>query len=315
MNFVEIVRGIGNVFFVMLIAGAVAYVGDRVGHQVGRKRLTLFGIRPRYTSTIIAIGTGMVIALVVTLVAIFASQQVKTAFFKLNSINAQIAELTQREQDLEAKVNTGRLIVPVDALMVPFYRILSQSATSSQRLATIRAFYSDAVKFVNANYTRNGLKPYVVPVGVEKKLEGLANDLTTAAKLSQANVMLTVTSDQNLFENDPIHFGINGTADVRFFQKGQVIAQLTIPGKSGANVNIALSQLQSYVSIDARRLGLPPFLAVNVRPLQLIPDAAQMQQRINKPGTYLLTAFAADDFYPHIGGIPIVIVLTQQPGP
>ena len=123
MNFVEIVRGIGNVAFVMLIAGGVAYVGDRVGHQVGRKRLSLFGIRPRYTSTIIAIGTGMVIALVVTLVAIFASQQVKTAFFKLNSINQQITELSRREQELETKVNTGRLIEPVDVLMVPFYRM------------------------------------------------------------------------------------------------------------------------------------------------------------------------------------------------
>ena len=56
VNFVEFIRGVGNVLFVMLIAGAVAYVGDRVGHQVGRKRLSLFGIRPRYTSTIVAIG-------------------------------------------------------------------------------------------------------------------------------------------------------------------------------------------------------------------------------------------------------------------
>ena len=43
----------------------------------------------------------------------FRSQQVKTAFFKLNSINQQIAELTSRERNLETKVNTGRLIVPV----------------------------------------------------------------------------------------------------------------------------------------------------------------------------------------------------------
>ena len=35
----------------------------------------------------------MIIALVVTLGAIFASEQVKTAFFKLTSLNAQIAEL------------------------------------------------------------------------------------------------------------------------------------------------------------------------------------------------------------------------------
>ncbi len=312
MNFVEIVRGIGNLAFVMAIAGAVAYVGDRVGHQVGRRRLSLFGIRPRYTSTIVAIATGVIIALVVSLTAIFASQEVKTAFFKLNSINQQISQLQAQQRDLEAKVNTGRLVLPVDTLMVPFYRIIAQSEPPSRRLATIRDYYFFAVKYVNANYPRLGLKPYAIPPDADKKLTGLANDLTTAAGLSQANVMLTVTSDQNLFEGDQIHFAINVTPDVRYFQKGQVIAQLVIPGRSGASINIALIQLENYVSVTARRLRLPPFLS-DIQPTQLIPDAQQMQQRIARPGTYLLTAFAADDFYPHVGGIPIVIVLTQQP--
>jgi Protein of unknown function (DUF3084) len=313
MNFVEIVRGIGNLAFVMVVAGTVAYVGDRVGHQVGRRRLSLFGIRPRYTSTIVAIATGMLIALVVTLGAIFASQQVKTAFFKMNSINEQIAELQARQRELEAKVNNGRLVFPVDTLMVPFYRIIDQSATASQRAATIRNYYFFAVKYVNATYPRLGLRPYAVPADANKKLDGVANDLTTAAKLSQSNVMLTVTSDVNLFENDSIHFEMNVTSDIRYFQKGQVIAQLVIPGKSGASINIALIQLENYVASAARRLQLPPFLTEILQPMQLIPEAPQMQQRISKPGTYLLTAFAAQDFYPHIGGIPIVIVLTQQP--
>ncbi len=312
MNFVDILHGVGNLAAVMALAGAVAYVGDRVGHQVGRRRLSLFGIRPRYTSTIVAIATGVIIALVVSLAAIFASEQVKTAFFKLSSINEQITELQARQRDLEAKVNTGRLILPVDTLLVPFYRILPQSASPQQRLATIRDYYAFAVKYVNATYPRLGLRPYAIPPDADKKLKGLANDLTTAAEVSQANVMLTVTSDQNLFENDQIHFAINVTQDVRYFQKGQVIAQLVIPGRSGASINIALIQLENYVSLTARRLHLPPFLS-NTQPIQLIPDAQQMQDRISKRGTYLLTAFAAEDFYPHVGGIPIVIVLTQQP--
>lgn len=313
MNFIEVLRGIGNVAFVMVIAGAVAYVGDRVGHQVGRRRLSLYGIRPRYTSTIIAIATGMVIALVVTLVAIFASQQVKTAFFKLNSINAQISELQNRQRDLEAKVNSGRLVFPVDTLMVPYYRIIVQAATPAQRLSTIRDFYVFAVKYVNATYPRLGLRPYAIPPDADKKLDGLANDLTTAAKLSQANVMLTVTSDQNLFENDQIHFAVNVTPDVRYFRKGDVIAQLLIPGHSGASINIALVQLENLVSIQARRLNLPPFLTNIFQPMEMIPGTTQMQQQISKPGNYLLTAFAGADFYPHVGGIPIVIVLTQRP--
>lgn len=313
MNIVEIVRGIGNLLAVMAIAGAVAYVGDRVGHQVGRRRLSLFGIRPRYTSTIVAIATGVIIALVVSLVAIFASQEVKIAFFKLNSINQQITELQDRQRDLEAKVNNGRLVLPVDTLMVPFYRIIPQSASAAQRLTTIRDYYFFAIKYVNATYPRLGLKPYAIPTDADKKLRGLSSDLTTAAKLSQANVMLTVTSDQNLFEDDQIHFGINVTPDIRYFQKGQVIAQLVIPGKSGASINIALSQLQNSVAINARRAHLPPFLSDIFQPMQLIPDVQQMQARIAHSGTYLLTAFVGEDYYPHIGGIPVVIVLTQQP--
>jgi hypothetical protein len=313
MNFLYKDIGAGNIALVMALAGCVAYVGDRVGHQVGRRRLSLFGIRPRYTSTIVAIATGMIIALVVTLVAILASQQVKTAFFKLNSINQQISELQARQQDLEAKVNTGRLVFPVDTLMMPFFRIIDQSATRGQRLAAIRDYYGFAIRYVNATYPRVGLRPYVRPPDADKKLTGLADDLTTAAKRSEANVMVTVTSDQNLFQGDQIHFQINTTPDIRYFSKGQVIGQLKIPGKSGASINLALSQLENLVSIEARELQLPAFLADVVQPLQLIPDVQQMQQRITKPGTYLLTAFAAEDFYPHVGGIPVIIVLTQQP--
>jgi hypothetical protein len=31
---------------------------------------------------------------------------------------------------------------------------------------------------------------------------------------------------------------------------------------------------------------------------------------LGKPGVYTLTAYAARDVYPHLGGIPIVAVLT-----
>ena len=75
--------GLLVVIIIIVMAGAIAYVGDRVGHQVGRKRLTLFGLRPKYTSTIVAVGTGMLIALIVTLGALAASSYVRTAFFRL----------------------------------------------------------------------------------------------------------------------------------------------------------------------------------------------------------------------------------------
>ena len=71
----------------------------------------------------------MIIALVVTLVAIFASQQVKTAFFKLNSLNQQISELHAPRAGSRNESQHGQLVVQVDALMVPFYRIVDRNAS------------------------------------------------------------------------------------------------------------------------------------------------------------------------------------------
>ena len=85
--------GLLVVLIIIVMAGAIAYVGDRVGHQVGRKRLTLFGLRPKYTSTIVAVGTGMIIALIVTLGALAASSYVRTAFFRLGTLTGRINEL------------------------------------------------------------------------------------------------------------------------------------------------------------------------------------------------------------------------------
>jgi len=313
MNFIEFVRGAGNVLLVMAIAGGVAYVGDRVGHQVGRKRLTLFNIRPRYTSTIIAIGTGMTIALVVTLVAIFASQQVKTAFFKLSSINAQIDDLQARQRELEKKVENGHLVVANDTLMVPYARIIKKNATFGERVATIRDYYQSAVRYINSTYTGLGLKPYVSPPDVDKQLNDLANRIEAGEQIEQVDVMLSVTSDQNLFEGDQIHFEISTTPDVKTFAKDDRIYTIQIPGQSGAQASIAISELQRAVSAIARQKRMPSFLADSVTTLELLPGLPTMQQMLGKRGSYLLTAYAAEDVYPHLGGIPIVVALVPQP--
>lgn len=312
MSWADFVRGLGPVLIILVIAGGVAYVGDRVGHQVGRRRLTLFGIRPRYTSTIIAVATGVVIALVVTLVAIFASQEVKTAFFRLSALNSQISALQQRQQQLEAKVNNGRLVVPTDELIAPFRLILEQSQSTAAREQQLRAFYQQTVKYINATYPDLGLRKYVVPRNVNAVLHAFLNQPLLEAELSQSNVMLTAISDQNLFVNDQFHFALNAVPDVRIFPKGQLVAQLKIPGGSGASINIALRELQAHVTVNAEYARMPPFLAIYVQPTQLVPNIEQMQAMLERPGLYYLTAYAADDIYPHTGSIAIAIVLVPQ---
>ncbi|HWR10033.1 DUF3084 domain-containing protein [Sporomusa sp.] len=44
-----------------VMGGAIAYIGDKIGTKVGKKKLSLFGLRPKYTSIIVAVTTGILI--------------------------------------------------------------------------------------------------------------------------------------------------------------------------------------------------------------------------------------------------------------
>lgn len=309
----EYLRGAGNVAVIMIVAGAIAYVGDRVGHQVGRRRLTLFGIRPRYTSTIVAIGTGMLIAFSVTVVALLASKEVRTAFFRLSELNSQIATLHSQEAALEAKVNNAQLVVPVDAPMVPFYLTITKGEAVDQRMSQIYSFYRQSVDYLNTNYTVQGLRKYTPPPNWKQKLD-TEFGTPEVTNLSQAtDLLITITSPQNLYRGDEITFDVNVVPDVLVAQHGAAIAELDIPGGGHANAALAIAEIQQTVANVARtRLRLPAFLADNVRALEELPSLNDMQKMLSTgSGEYVMTAYAAQDIYMHTGGVPIVVTLTK----
>lgn len=313
MQVIDIVRGIGIVLFIAIVAGGIAYVGDRVGHQVGRKRLTLFGIRPRYTSTIIAVGTGMVIALVVTLAAIIASQQVKTAFFRLNSINAEIERLQSQQRELESKVANGRIVLNTGTLMSQTALILTPSQTPAERLTSIKQYYTNTVQFLNANYVPP-LRKFVPPPDVDKLLADEANSIKLQSMLSRSNVIVLAATDQNLYERDPIHFDLDFYPDQQIFGAQEPIAQISIPAGRNINAGFAANAIYSRVALVARERKMPPYLTGNVVPVRTYPSADEMQKMLaGGNGTYLLTAFAAQDVFPHTGVIPVVLTLAKAP--
>ncbi|MDO4987481.1 MAG: DUF3084 domain-containing protein [Synergistes sp.] len=74
----------------------VSFIGDVVGMKLGKKRITLLGLRPKYTSRIISVLTGLGIAVVVMVGLSLASEQVRTALFSMQFVQRQL--LTMRDQ-------------------------------------------------------------------------------------------------------------------------------------------------------------------------------------------------------------------------
>ena len=71
---------------VATVGGLVAFLGDRVGMRVGKKRLTLFGLRPKYTSIIIAVLSGVLTAAATLGLLTAGSKEVNIAVFHLNQL-------------------------------------------------------------------------------------------------------------------------------------------------------------------------------------------------------------------------------------
>ncbi len=324
MNFVDLLRGAGTILFIVALAGLIAYAGDRIGHQVGRKRLTLLNIRPRYTSTIIAVATGMIIALIVTLAAIFASNQVKTAFFRLNQINAEIAQAQARATEAESKVNNGRLVVGVGTPMGYNPVLIPQDASPQVRRRLVKQLYDQTVSYVNQVYPPLGLRSFKPPANVQQVLDSYADSPEMRAALAEGDVLVLAAADQNLYAagrpgavGDEVHFGITPPIPDRLmYKRGDLIAYESVPSGKNVNAQLALYELlANFVPQKATSDGFPPYFVSNVKPVQsLPPSTAQMQTMLaNGTGNYVLSAFAATDIYPHTLQLPVVVVLQKVP--
>ena len=87
--------GIAMFFVLMLMGGLIAFLGDKIGSKVGKKRMTLFGLRPKYTSIIVTIISGVLISFLTVAVLAVVNENVRVALFGLSKLQAQMANLNQ----------------------------------------------------------------------------------------------------------------------------------------------------------------------------------------------------------------------------
>ncbi|HBK68193.1 MAG TPA: hypothetical protein DEB05_13815 [Firmicutes bacterium] len=96
--------GIILVLIIALLGGFIALLGDRVGMKVGKKRLSLFGLRPKYTSMIITVLTGIFIAGFTLLLMTIISNDVRTALFRMKTLQQELLLKGEKEKALTTEV-------------------------------------------------------------------------------------------------------------------------------------------------------------------------------------------------------------------
>ena len=94
--------GISLITVLVITGGIIAFIGDRLGTKIGKKRLSIFGLRPRHTSIIITIFTGIVITTLTFGVMAAASDNVRTALFGMEKLNRTMQETKNNLENTQA---------------------------------------------------------------------------------------------------------------------------------------------------------------------------------------------------------------------
>jgi len=84
---------------VIIISGLIAFVGDWVGLKIGKKRVTIFGLRPHSTAIFITIISGILIAIITVTILAISSNDVRTALFGMEELKENLSYLS-REVEL-----------------------------------------------------------------------------------------------------------------------------------------------------------------------------------------------------------------------
>lgn len=102
------------VLLLVVLAGIIAFAGDRLGTYVGRRRLSLFGARPRRTGQIVGILAGILIMLTTLGVLAIAFQNATQTLLNFQRTLDELTQLRTQERILNERVREAN--VELDAL-------------------------------------------------------------------------------------------------------------------------------------------------------------------------------------------------------
>lgn len=99
--------GILLIVGVIFLSGLIAYLGDQIGMRIGKKRISMFGLRPKYTSIVITILTGVLIATLTITIILATNNGVRQALFNIQLVYSRLAdtrsELNKMNQEMLLK--------------------------------------------------------------------------------------------------------------------------------------------------------------------------------------------------------------------
>ncbi len=249
---------IGFFVFLLLLGAVLSYLGDQLGSYCGKQRLSILGLRPRYTAGLINLGTGLLITAITFGGAVWVSEDVRTAVFSVSELREQakklrVLEISMREDLAKVSKELNEAKISYDAAQKESVALSKERDGLALQTRTL-----EQQKLVLAQ-DNEGL------AGRNVELAGLNQKLAQSNQtLDARSAQLDRSIEEKLVEIDRLNQALEKkeTAPV-VISKGQVLLEETAAVASEITTEALTEVVQDITDQIAARVQL---LDVKLRP-------------------------------------------------
>ena len=100
--------GIRLIIIMAVVGGFIAYLADKMGSKIGKKKMSIFGLRPKHTSILLTVTSGTIIAVLTIGVVAVSSQSARTALFGMEKLQRELKLLNAEKEDATLALNEAK---------------------------------------------------------------------------------------------------------------------------------------------------------------------------------------------------------------
>lgn len=251
-------RFILTLIILAVIGGAVSYLGNQLGRYIGRKKMSIFNLRPRHTSILITTVTGSLIAVMTLVFSYITSWEVRTLFEGLKTFQEKISIMTAKA--IEQEQTGGVLYRPGEPLLTAVVDGTQSREDIRAQLETIMSYVNEAAIQKNKDVAETMKTTFVIPQ--DGKIAGYHKSEFTALieaieKIKGKVIVKPVTNSYAfLGERFSVNFNVSEYISKVFDQDSVVTTGIIDGSKSNEDIATNVSKLMVQAKITALRKGM-----------------------------------------------------------
>ncbi len=257
----------------ILLSGAIALVGNVVGRNIGRGRLSLFGLRPRHTAQLVTVATGMVITVTTLVIVLVVSQAARDAFFRLNQFVQESQRLEAETRQLEAEIQKQqerlKQLQVGDIAYLNNQEVLRDVVDGRLPQETVRVRVLAVVDRATALAQANGISADSTGASLVLSPPNATWDVIIDLIVHRhADTVVRLVASQNTLRGEPLTVFVQLFDNRRIYPAGTVLVSEVLDGRRARDaVGRELLRLADAAATQARGKVLPqPFTIITALP-------------------------------------------------